>query len=202
MSEINHPRKRILVRHGFASFEEKKYKKALSFFSQALSFDPNNLEAKIGAILCDMAEDLPDEAHGFYELYESMLKNTTRSMKRKVQEGLLEAIESFDSGLERVSAMLCDEKELKTEELDGILYSDFKQICSRIGFKKGFENLIFSTKIIFTQKEDFFDFLNTLVDYGFNDYCLQYIESMRGVIHFESQINKILQRIIEAKGEI
>lgn len=194
---INSPKKRILLRQAFEHFEARKYKEALASFSEALCLDSQDLEAKIGLILSDMAQDFPHEAAGFYELYQTMQKSNPRSLKKRIQQNILEAIEGFDEGLERVSAMLCDEKKLATESIEGILYSDFKQMCQRDGFKETFENLIFSTKIIFNTKEDFCDFLESLLSNGFSDYCLQYIENMRQSVGFDSKINAILQKLIK-----
>ncbi len=194
---INNPKKRILLRQAFEYFETRRYKDALTYFSKALCLDSQDLEARIGIILSDMAQDFPHEATGFYELYQTMQRSNPRSLKKRVQQNILEAIEGFDKRLEKVSAMLCDEKKLAAESIEGILYSDFKQMCQRDGFRETFENLIFSTKIIFTSKEDFCDFLENLLSHGFSDYCLQYIENMRQSVGFDSKINAILQKLIK-----
>lgn len=193
---INSPKKRVILRRALTCFEMRQYKDALALFSQALSIDEEDLEARIGIILSDMASDFPYEAAGFYELYQSMIKSNPRTLKKRIQENILEALANFDEGLGKASAMLCDEKQLAAEEIEGILYRDFKHMCRNEGFKKAFESLIFSTKVIFTKKEDFYEFLESLLENGYGDYCLQYIENMRRSVGFDSKIHQILQKLI------
>lgn len=197
MSSYN-PKKRILIRKGFEHFESKQYQSAMQLFSDALRLDENDLEAKIGVLLTDMASDFPNESHGFYELYQTMLDNNPRSLRQKVQQSILESIKSFDNGLEKLSAIFFDEqKDIKAEQISGIFYSDFKAICESKSFKEAFENLLFSTKIIFTQKEDFYSFLNDLLDNGYAEYCLQYVESMREIVFYDPKLEAILKRLVE-----
>lgn len=197
MAFSNNPKKRILINKGFRAFEMKDYKGAMGFFSDALRLDGEDLEAKIGLLLSDMVAEFPDEAQGFYELYQMMIKNNPRSVRKKIQQGLLDNIASFDNGIEKISAVLYDENDLKIDQIDGILYADFKQMCQNSSFKEVFENLIFSTKIIFTQKEDFYDFLENLLENNLIDFCLQYIESMRASVLYDSRIHDILKKVIE-----
>ncbi|CBG39897.1 Putative hypothetical protein [Helicobacter mustelae 12198] len=195
---INNPKKRILLRKGFTFFETRNYKDAMSYFTEALELDKEDLEARIGVLLTDLAADFPNEAHGFYELYQTMLSSNPRSLREKIQQNILDGIKSFDNGLEKLSAVFFDaQKDLKAEQIDGILYKDFKEMYECKGFKETFENLLFSTKIVFTNKEDFYEFLNTLLDYGYSEFCLQYIESMRSAIFYDAYLEQILRRLAE-----
>ncbi|MCE3037006.1 histidine kinase [Helicobacter sp. faydin-H20] len=194
----NNPKKRILIRKGFELFETKQYKQSMQCFSDALYLDEEDLEAKIGLFLTDMAVEFPNEAHGFYDLYQTMIGTNPRSFRKKVQQSILEGIKSFDNGIDKIAAVFFDDqKDLKVEEIDGILYKDFKQMCKEKNFKEVFENLLFSSKIIFTKKEDFYSFLNDLLDNNLSEYCLQYIESMKKVVFFDSELDKILKKLVE-----
>ncbi|WP_104697423.1 MULTISPECIES: histidine kinase [unclassified Helicobacter] len=197
MSLINHPKKRVLIQKGFRAFEAEDYSGAMRFFSDALRLDEEDLEAKIGLLLSDMISDFPKEAQGFYELYKAMILNNPRAMRKKIQQGILDSIQSFDNGIEKISAVLCEDNNQKIDEMDGILYSDFKAMCLETNFKEVFENLIFSTKIIFTKKEDFYDFLEVLLENNFVDFCLQYIENMKEAMYYDLRIKDILQRAVQ-----
>lgn len=197
LNNLNNPKKRILLRQAQQYFEARNHEYSLRLFSEALSMDPQDMEAKIGVILSDMAQDMPNEAYGFYELYQAMLKSSTRNMKKYIQKNILEGIRTFDQNLEKISMMIYDEKQLLTERISGVLYSDFKEMALESGFRETFQNLIFSSKIIFTKKEDFFDFLELLVENDFVDYCLQYIENMKHNIGLDSRICEILERIYQ-----
>lgn len=194
---LNHPKKRVFINKGFKAFESKDYKLAMQYFAEALRMDNQDLEAKIGLLLSDMVNEFPQEAQGFYDLYRTMLINNPRSFRKKVQEGLLDSLKTFDKGIEKISAVLYDENDLKIDQLNGILYSDFKQMCQNSNFKEVFENLIFSTKIIFTKKEDFYDFLESLLENGFVDFCLQYIENMKDTMLYDPKISAILKRAVQ-----
>lgn len=197
LSLINHPKKRILIQKGFRAFEASDYSSAMRLFSDALRLDEEDLEAKIGLLLSDMISDFPKEAQGFYELYKVMISNNPRAMRKKIQQGILDSIQSFDNGLEKISAVLCEDNSQKIDEMDGILYSDFKAMYLKSNFKEVFENLIFSTKIIFTKKEDFYDFLEVLLENNFIEFCLQYIENMKEAMYYDSRIKDILQRAVQ-----
>ena len=68
---------------------------------------------------------------------------------------------------------------METIELqDGITYDDFKMLIGERGnFRQVFEDIIFSTKIIITSRDDFLDFLSGLIDANFIDMALNYMES-------------------------
>ncbi len=185
--------KRILIQKGFKAFEAKHYNKSLQYFGDALRLDPENLEAKIGLLLSDMAGDFPNETIGFYELYQTMIVNNPRSLRKTIQKSMLESIQNFDSSLDKI-AQIIDASEEKIDLMNGILYSDFLELCKTQDFKHVFENLIFSTKIIFTKHDDFYAFLEQLVDNDLDDYCLQYIESMH-ISQTDERIAKILSKI-------
>lgn len=197
----NDPKKRTFINKGFKAFGNNQYKLALNYFSEALLLDKDDLGAKIGLLLSDIASDFPREAHGFCEFYQAMLVANSRSSKVKVQKQILELINSFDSGLNKMSGAINDEDAVRAESIDGILYKDFKQMSLKQGFKEAFENLMFSSKIIFTGKKDFYDFLELLVE---NDYCemsINYIENIQNIYFYDININKILWKAIKKQNE-
>ncbi|PAF48924.1 histidine kinase [Helicobacter sp. 12S02232-10] len=197
----NNPKKRTLIYKGFKAFANGEYKKALFFFSEALFLDKDDLNAKIGLLLSDMATDFPREAYGFYELYQNLINTQPRAARTKVQKQILDIIKSFDANLNKMSNLIYDEDSIKAESIDGILYKDFKQMCQNKNFKEIFQNLMFSTKIIFTSKNDFYDFLDLLVENDFYEMSISYIENMRSFTLYDKKINEILQKAVEKQSE-
>lgn len=193
----NDPRKRTLIKKGFNAFINGEYKSALGLFSDALFLDKDDMGAKIGLLLSDMATDFPNEANGFYQLYETMLKSQPRSARLKIQYQVLDLIHSFDNNLNKMCSILQDEDNAQAENIDGILYRDFKKMCQEKNFKEVFENLMFSTKIVFTNKNDFCDFLDLLVENNFYEMSLDYIENMPIVAMYDKKINQILQKAMD-----
>ncbi|AFI03583.1 hypothetical protein [Helicobacter cetorum] len=171
-------KKRALIKNAFLAFKKKHYSKALRLFSEALYLDEEDNKAKIGALLSDIALDFPKEAHSFYELYQNLISMQKRSLKHQAEEQILSLIASFDEGLNKMAEALEAQASQKGEELNGILYADFKRLFKERGFKEAFEDLMFSTRIIFDNKEDFYEFLGYLNQYGYYELAINYIEGM------------------------
>lgn len=55
---------------------------------------------------------------------------------------------------------------------------DFKCLSLERGFKEVFEDLMFSFRVIFDNKEDFYEFLKELNYYGYYELVINYIENM------------------------
>ena len=68
------------------------------------------------------------------------------------------------------------EEELEYGE--GIRYSDFLTLVERRGsFRKTFEDIMFSTKVVITEKDEFVDFITKLSAEGFNEMALGYLDA-------------------------
>ena len=61
------------------------------------------------------------------------------------------------------------------DELDGILYSDIKHLLND---KTILENILFTTKVIFVNNEEIVAFMNKLMQYGYEDIALDYVEEV------------------------
>ena len=156
------------------NFSNKEYKKALFIYSLVLEKNPLFKEAKIGAILTEMAMSGEEVAHAIFEYY-SVLK----LMNVKKAENIIEdIISSLDNTVEDIEDFL-DANIRDTISLEnGILYEDFKEgVRLRGDFKRTFEDIMFCTKVIITKKEDFIDFLENLIEYNFKDMAINYLES-------------------------
>ncbi len=70
---------------------------------------------------------------------------------------------------------------------DGIIYEDFLDLMNTKGsFKKAFEDIMFSTKIIIDEKDDFIDFVNLLIENDFKDMALNYVEN--ALLYYPSEL--------------
>ena len=179
-------------KQGFVLFMAKQYKQAFEIFAHNLQLDSNNTESLIGLLLSDMAQDFEDQALGLCEYYQLLLSQEISKAKARAQ--ILKAIQSFDKSTNGIFALLKNLENLRADSLEGILYQDFKKLAQE-NFKKTFEDLIFSTKIIFTNKNDFYDFLNQLVENDYQDMSLEYIESLKKNVIYDKEIEKILQKV-------
>lgn len=138
--EVNKNNKRA-----FALFIQKQYKQAFELFSHNLQLDSENTESLIGLLLADMAQDFEEQALGIYEYYQILLSQEISKTKARAQ--ILKTIQSLDKSTNKIFSFLRGIENLRADAIDGILYQDFKRIA-KDNFKRAFEDLIFSTKII------------------------------------------------------
>ncbi len=192
------PKKRQFIKKGFKALDEAKHKIAMDYFSQALILDSSDLEAKIGVLIADIALDFPKKAEVFLELYRILIVNSPRKDRLNIQNQMLSILRSFDENLNQISQIVKKEDSLESEKLDGIAYSDFRAMCDEGGFKEVFENLIFSTRIIFTSRDDFHCFLKDLILNGFEHIALSYIEDLPSIAYDENLLD-IMQNIHRQK---
>lgn len=63
----------------------------------------------------------------------------------------------------------------KSEEIDGINFTDVKQIVKD---KQDLENILLSTKVIFEDKDELIEFFEMLLKYGFKENAISYFEEL------------------------
>lgn len=157
------------------SFFKREYKKALLHFSLALKEYPNDIEAKIGALLADMASEHEEEAVALFEYYE-ITKAENKEDADLIMEDIIEAVD--ESSEKILSSLQTNSLEYFLQYEDGIQYEDFiKVVDNRGSFKRAFEDIMFSTKVIISTKEDFENFLERLIENDFDDIAYNYLET-------------------------
>lgn len=177
------------------SFSKSEYKSALEQFAIVLQNYPNSKEAYNGVILSEMAMSGEGGAEALFDYYE-ILKE---SDKEEADEIMNDILHNLDGSIEKLSEVFAEPLRSRLEFEDGILYQDFKDIIeSGKSFKETFENIMFSTRVIITRKEDFLDFLDNLIDNGFAEMALTYLESALSVYPSDALLKKLLKKL--AKG--
>jgi len=173
---------------GIESFYKKDYSLALFYFSLALQEDPESEDARLGAILTDMASEKETEAEALFEYY--LLS------KENGKENIEDIINLVGSSAESIYGLI-EKKELQyaIDEENGIEYEDFKELIKQRGsFKKAFEDIMFSTKVLISKKEDFVDFLEKLIDNGFTEMSLNYLESAINIFPNDKKLLNLVDR--------
>jgi tetratricopeptide (TPR) repeat protein len=180
------------------SFSKADFESALKQFAIVLQDYPNSKEAYNGVILSEMAMSGEGGAEALFDYYE-ILKEQDQEEADSI---MTEILKSMDGSLEKLSQVFAQPLRDRLEFEDGILYEDFKAIIdSGEDFKETFENIMFSTKVIITQKEDFIHFLDNLIDHGFAEMALTYLESALGVYPGDKLLRKLLKKLSK-KGKI
>jgi hypothetical protein len=130
--------------------------------------------------------------------YYAILKDEDKEQADTV---ISEILETMDGTLEHLAALFSENAaQQRIEYIDGILYGEFKElVIEENDFKRIFENIMFSTKVIITEKEDFVDFLDNLITNGYSEMAMSYLEGALGVYPNDAQLRNLLRRL--AKGD-
>ena len=143
---------------------KKDYEGAKLYLS--LAYEKKPTKSLLNLIeLCEFALNSPDEGDLLFEFYMKHCK-----------------VRSIDREFEKILDMSENSKSLALGDDGALSWADFLQSEREIGFQKSFENVIFANKLVISSKNDFLTFLEKLLDNGYKDTTLNYIESVAG--HF------------------
>jgi tetratricopeptide (TPR) repeat protein len=178
------------------SFSKAEYQHALEKFAEVLQNDPNSKEAYNGVILSEMALSGESGAEALFDYYE-ILKIEDKEEADLIME---EILQSMDGTLEKIAEVFTQPLRERIEFEDGILYSDFKKLLDEgADFKETFENIMFSTRVIITEKEEFIDFLDQLIEHGFSEMALTYLENALSIYPSDKLLTKLLKKLAEGR---
>ena len=170
MAKVN---QNLLLRRAEHEFLKGDYTNSLRLYGLILRDYPTLDEAKIGVYLSDLGAENESEAQALFDYYQ-LIKNE----KENAVDIIGNLIENLDNSKRQIQELLFNPMEEQIEYGDGIRYSDFLQLVeSRGSFRKTFEDIMFSTKVIITNKDEFIDFVTHLSNEGFNEMALGYLDA-------------------------
>lgn len=185
-----------LLNEANSLFVQKKFDKALFLYSQLSSNFPENKEYKIYALFCDVATEDIQKAMSLYD-YFTVVKDENLDEAVKYVEDVIHA---YDGDVDKMMGILKDLSTSTVEALDAIRYEDFKKLINTRGsFRIAFEDIMFSTKVAIENKEDFFDFVNKLIDNGFENTAYTYLEGFNDYFSYDKEIEKLYKKLEEKK---
>jgi len=171
MGKINHE---ILLQRAENEFLQGDFKKSLQSYGLILKDNPALDEAKVGVYLSDLGEDSKDEAQALFDYYQIIKEERENAVD--IIDGL---IDSLDTSKLQLQELLVDPLKEQIEYGDGISYEDFLELVEQRGsFKKTFEDIMFSTKVVITNKDEFIDFVTKLSHEGFDEMALGYLDTI------------------------
>ena len=178
------------------SFSKSEYEQALRSFAMVLKDYPNSKEAYNGAILAEMAMSGEGGAEALFDYYAVLRKDDAE----QADVILSEILETMDGTLDQLGELISQPLGERLEFEDGILYSEFKEIVDEDGdFRRIFENIMFSTRVIITEKDDFVDFLDKLMSNNYHEMALSYLEGALAVHPNDEKLRKLLRRLAKGK---
>ncbi len=162
-----------LLQRAEEEFLQGDFKMALQTYGLLLKDYPAMDEAKVGVYLSDLGIESAEEAQALFDYYQVLKQE--RENAADIIDGL---IESLSTTKMQLSELLVDPVQEQIEYGEGIRYSDFLELVeSRGSFKKAFEDIMFSTKVVITDKDQFIDFVTRLAKEGFDEMALNYLDA-------------------------
>ncbi|HHH72756.1 MAG TPA: hypothetical protein ENL04_02915 [Sulfuricurvum sp.] len=178
------------------NFTKENYEQALRQYAMVLQDYPESKEAYNGAILAEMAMSGEASAEALFDYYEVLREENAEQADTVIAE----ILQSMDGTVEQLSALFSDPLRHRLEYEDGILYDDFRQLVAEQGdFKTIFENIMFSTKVLITEKEEFMDFLTQLNRHGYQKMAMNYIETALAMYPNDEQLRGLLRDILGSR---
>ncbi|QDF28210.1 hypothetical protein [Halarcobacter anaerophilus] len=177
-------------------FMEKSFDKALFVYSQLSSNFPKNREYPIYALFCDIASEDEEKAQSLFD-YFAVTKDENLDEAIAYVENVVNA---YDGDVDKMMEILQELTTSTVESLDAIKYEDFKKLIeSRGSFRIAFEDIMFSTKVAIETKEDFFDFVDKLIENDFNSTAYSYLDGFNEYFSYDSKIEELYKKLEEKK---
>ena len=178
------------------SFSQADYQKALDKFAAVLQSYPNSKEAYNGVILSEMALSGDGGAEALFDYYEIL-----REEDQEAADNIMgDILKNMDGTLEKLGEIFAEPLRDRVELENGILYQDFKAIIDGgESFQDTFENIMFSTKVIITEKVDFIDFLDKLIEHNYTEMALTYLENALSIYPADKSLRDLLRKLSKAK---
>lgn len=165
--------KNALLKRAEEQFTSGEYSKSLQSYGLLLKDNPDLGEAKVGVYLSDLGMESEDDAQALFDYYQVI-----KSEKENAEDIINNIIHTLDSSKNSLQELLIDPLKEQAEYEDGIRYDDFLQLVEDRGdFKRAFEDIMFSTRVVITSKDEFIDFIKNLAGEGFSDVALTYLDN-------------------------
>jgi len=185
----------LLLQRAESEFLKGDYRNALRSYGLILKDYPFLDEAKIGVYLSDLGIESEEEAQALFDYYQVI-----KSEKENAVDIIDGLIDSLDSSKHKLQELLVDPIQEQIEYGDGIRYSDFLQLIeSRGSFRKAFEDIMFSTKVVITDKDEFIDFVTQLANEGFDEMALGYLDATNSLFGDDQDVLALYNVVIGAQ---
>ena len=175
-------------------FTSGKYENALRTYGLLLKEYPSDSDAQIGVFLCDIGLESTDEAQALFDYYQII-----KSEQDDAQEVMVDILSTLDISQGQVAELL-NETVDKAEYKDGIGYQDFlKFIENRGDFKLAFEDVMFSTRVILKNKNEYVLFITELIEKNQIELASQFLDSLSNSFSNDQEIYALYHKIKEQK---
>lgn len=175
-------------------FTSGKYENALRTYGLLLTQYPSDSDAQIGVYLCDIGLESAEEAQALFDYYQ-IIKNE----QDDASEVMVNLLTTLDVTQGKVAEIL-NSNEDKAEYKDGIGYEDFLRfIDNRGSFKRAFEDIMFSTRVILKNKEEYISFIKKLIEKDQIELATQFLDSLSDGFENDQEIYALYHKLKEYK---
>ncbi len=166
-------------------FKKRDFEGAKALFSLAYERHPS-AELLAFLELCPFAQAEPDEVMGLFEAYYS-------GISENQEENLREILEIIGAGEAEFAS--------KMQAENAVSYAEFMDLVAKSGdFKTTFQNVMYSTRILISQKSDLLNFIEKLVENGYGELGLSYLENSAEMFDGDAGLEQIAAKL-RAKNE-
>jgi hypothetical protein len=139
-----------------------------------------------------MGLDNDEDAQALFDYYQVIKRSSDDA--DQVIDNLMQAIHSTRIIIQQAFG---DDTDKAVQE-GGISYGDFiRSIEDKGDFKQAFEDIMFSTKVVITAREDFIDFMKRLIEAEYYDMVLGYLDALAGDPAYDQDIYALYRLIPE-----
>ena len=167
---------------GLKAFSRGEFELAKLYFS--LAYEKSGEEEILFLLeLCQTALADREEALMLFDFYNLSPKTQTA-----------ELFKILNSINEKIASEAASEPGAE-DEIAVIAYADFMLAVSQKGFKDAFESIIFSSKIAISDKSEMIEFLENLIENGYYEMGLNYVESSAAAYAGDERFEALMQKI-------
>ncbi|MGK0256242.1 MAG: hypothetical protein ACI81I_000854 [Arcobacteraceae bacterium] len=181
-----------VLKQAHSYFTAKEYDKALFLYSQVTSQEPRNIEYQLYCIFCDLGYENDEKAQTLFDYFIVAKDDDLEVAKQYVQD----IINAYDGDNSKMMELLKDISTSNVESLNAIAYQDFMKIVQNRGsFKEAYQDIMFSTKVAITSKDDLLDFIDKLIENNFDKTAYSYLDGFNEFFSYDKDLAKLYERL-------
>jgi len=181
-----------VLKDAHSYFAAAEYEKALFLYSQVLSQDTENIEYQLYCIFCDLGYESEEKAQTLFDYFIIAKDEDFDAAVAYVNN----VIEAYDGDGSKMMDLLKDISATNVETLNAIEYTDFMQLVQNRGsFKEAYQDIMFSTKVAITSKDDLLDFIDKLIENNFDKTAYSYLDGFNEFFSYDDDLTKLYERL-------
>ena len=181
-----------ILKQAHSYFTDKKYDKALFLYSQVISTQPTNIEYQLFCLFCDIAYEDEEKAQSLFDYF---IIAKDKDFKEAVKY-ITDIINAHDGDNEKIMSLVKDISDTSIESLNAIEYKDFmKLVQNRGSFKEAYQDIMFSTKVAITTKDELVDFIDKLIENNFNKTAQTYLDGFNEFFSYDKELTQLYEKL-------